>query len=451
MSLKSKELLEKSQALKADVVAVFENDEATGEERNGAREKLKEAVALIATAKEMRELEAAVAEFKAGDNGAEEKAHPQTKSGFSSLGQYLLSVYRTRPDLIHRTIASGNLHPGLLSRKADPDEAEIPQPESVDWIHKKDAVPQAAKQMVENVGASGGFLVPVEFRPELLQWAWEDNPIRARATVIPMRRRQLQVPTLDHTGTAAGATRQYGGVVASWTEEATQKDETEPEFRQINLVAHKLVCYTESSDELLADEAIGLVALLTRLFGGAIAWEEEWTFLRGTGAGQPLGVINAGATFVEPRAVAGTIGIDDIIQMIGHHQGSSPIWHITRAAFPTIAQLNGPAGNPSYVFIPNAREGIPATLFGFPIFWTEKLPTLGTQGDILLASWDMYLVGDRQQVTIDTTNIFRFRNDLTSWRAVHRVDGQPWLTQPVTLADGAWQISPFVILGDVAT
>ena len=449
MTVKSKELLERSNALKAEVVTVFDNEEATAEERNEAREKLAEAVVLIGTAKEMKALEAAVAEFKVGDNGAEEKARALTKSGFSSPGQYLLAVHSTRPDLIHRTMATGGLHPGLLTRKADSDEAD--QPEQVDWIHKKDAVPSAAKQLVENVGASGGFLVPIEYRPELLQWAWEMNPVRGRATVIPMRRRQLQVPTLDHTGTAAGATRQYGGVVASWTEEATQKDDTEPSFRQINLVAHKLVLYTESSDELLADEAIGLVALLTRLFGGAIAWEEEYTFLRGTGAGQPQGVINAGATHVEPRQVAGAIGIIDIINMIGHHQGNNPVWHITKAGFASIAQLNGPAANPSYVFIPNAREGMPATLFGFPIFWTEKLPALGTQGDILLASWDMYLIGDRQQVTIDTTNIFRFRHDLTSWRAVHRVDGQPWLSQPVTLADGAWQISPFVILGDVAT
>jgi HK97 family phage major capsid protein len=127
------------------------------------------------------------------------------------------------------------------------------------------------------------------------------------------------------------------------------------------------------------------------------------------------------------------------------------VWHVTREAFPSIAQLNGPAANPSYVFIPNAREGMPATLFGYPIYWTEKLPRLGVQGDILLASWDMYLVGDRQQTTIDATNVFRFQDDVTSWRAVHRVDGQPWLSQPVTLADGNWQISPFVILGDVAT
>ena len=76
---------------------------------------------------------------------------------------------------------------------------------------------------------------------------------------------------------------------------------------------------------------------------------------------------------------------------------------------------------------------------------------LGTQGDILLADWSYYLIGDRQATTIDSTNIFRFRDDITSWRAVHRVEGQPWLSQPFTLADGATTISPFVILGDVAS
>jgi len=282
---------------------------------------------------------------------------------------------------------------------------------------------------------------------------YEDNPIRARATVIPMRRRQLQIPTLDQTGTTSGETRQHGGIVASWTEEGVSKDETEPSFRQINLVAHKLVCYTEASDELLADEAVGLVAFLQSPMGftGAIRWEEEYCFLRGTGAGQPLGVLNAAATITVNRAAAGAIGVADIFNMLSQHHGDVPCWHISRAAMPQLLALNGPAANPSYIFIPNAREGAPGTLFGFPIYYTEKLPTLGAAGDILLADWNYYLIGDRQATTIDNSMHYRFRYDLTAWRAVHRVDGQPWLSAPLTLADGATQISPFVILGQVAS
>jgi hypothetical protein len=54
-------------------------------------------------------------------------------------------------------------------------------------------------------------------------------------------------------------------------------------------------------------------------------------------------------------------------------------------------------------------------------------------------------------VTIDTSSHERFQYDETSWRAVHRVDGQPWLNAPITLADGSTQISPFVILGAKTT
>ena len=116
-----------------------------------------------------------------------------------------------------------------------------------------------------------------------------------------------------------------------------------------------------------------------------------------------------------------------------------------------LMNLNGPAGNASYFWQPNARDGMPGTLMGYGIDYTEKLPTLGTSGDLLLADWSYYLIGDRQATTIDSSMHFRFRNDLTAWRAVHRVDGQPWLSAPLTLADGVTQISPFVILGDVAS
>ena len=452
MSVQSVELLEQSKVLQAEITATFGNPEATAEERNIAREKMVAAKDLIGASREMKELEAAMLEMQA--DVAETKRSvspvPTAPGGFRSVGEWLSMVALTKPEKVMMALATGALDMSrLVERKADPDDHDAP--ETTPWAHKDGTVPSDAKQLAEAVGATGGFLVPVQFEPTLLEWAWETNPIRARSTVIPMRRRQLQIPTLDQTGTAAGQTRQYGGVVSSWTAEATLKDLTDPVFRQINLVAHKLACFTIASDELLDDSAVSLVSLLSRLFGGAIEWETDYAFLRGTGAGQPMGVLNAPATFVQPRAVAGTISLADIVNMIAHHQGPTPMWHITREAFPVIAGLNGPAANPSFVFIPNAREGIPATLFGFPITWTEKLPRLGVQGDVLLASWNMYLIGDRQQTTIDTSIHFRFRWDQTCWRAVHRVDGQPWLSLPVTLADGNWQISPFVILGDVAT
>lgn len=435
--MNKQQMLDEANSLFAQAKALIEQDDQ-GPENAEQRDKLfKAAVEYQTKGSQLATIEQFASTYELAKHASENP--PQAK--FTGVGQYLQAVHQ-----IYDPKYRGPLHPALGTRFADKEE-----PDGVgNWLSKQAS---EHKDLLEQTGATGGFLVPVEFRAELLAIIYEDNPIRQRCNVIPMRRRQVLIPTLDQTGTAAGATRMHGGIAATWTEEATEKDETEPVFRQIALVAHKLVCYTEASDELLADEAVGLVAFLSGPtgFAGAIRWEEEWTFLRGTGAGQPLGLLNANATIAVARAAAGLIGVGDIANMLSQHHGDQPMWSLSRSAMPQLIQLNGPAANPSYIFIPNAREGLPGTLFGFPIDFTEKLPRVGQPGDILLADWRFYVVGDRQATTIDSSTHFRFRDDITAWRAVHRVDGQPQLSQPITLADGVTQISPFVILGAVAS
>jgi len=308
-----------------------------------------------------------------------------------------------------------------------------------------------SKDLVENVGASGGFLVPTEQRSELLQWTPELTAIRERCTVIPMRRRSVQIPTLDQTGTTASQPHWWGGVLAKWTEEAGSKDETEPTFRQITLTAHKLVCYTECSDELLADSAISLEGFLGAAFNGVISWYENHAFVNGTGAGQPQGIISAGATIGVARAGANAIAIADVINMLESFQGVSPMWLASRQALSNLMLLNGPTGNASYVFMPSARDAMPANLFGHPLFFSEMCPALGTKGDLILVDWSKYLIGDREQITVDSSKHYKFQNDLTAWRAVKRVDGQPWLSAPLTYQDGSTQVSPFVVLDDASS
>lgn len=315
------------------------------------------------------------------------------------------------------------------------------------------------KAMSEQTGASGGFLVPTEYNNELMAAAAETSIVRSRATVIPMRRRQIQMPVLDQTGTNSGAPGNFfGGMSFSWTEEAAEKTEDNPNFRQVTLTAHKLVGYTRVSDELVDDSAVSLDAFFRSPLGmaGGIAWQEDYAFLRGTGTGQPLGVINAGATVTVNRnatnpAVDFQNDLANMRSQLYTGMGGSPVWVINQALMNEIITLNGPTGNPSYIWQPNARDGIPGFLLGYPVIWTEKLPAQNTSGDILLANFAFYMIGDRQSTTIESTQFDRWRYDQTSWRAVHRVDGRPWLSAPLTLADGTFQVSPFVILGAKST
>lgn len=323
-------------------------------------------------------------------------------------------------------------------------------PRLVAW--KDAATPDERKDLVENVGASGGFLVPTEFYAQLMAIEGEAGIVRPRATKIRMARRAVDVPVLDQTTTTAGIGHWFGGMQFYWIEEATSKTETNAKFRKITLVANKLIGYTEASDELLADSAISLGDFFNSSLGfaGGIAWMEDYAFLRGTGAGQPQGVVNAGATITVARQAIGTpIQYLDIVNMMESFLPSARgVWVLNQSCMSNLFQMTVGTMN---VWQPNMQAGVPGSLFGMPVIFTEKLPTVGNAGDVLLADFRYYLIGDRQATTIESTQFYQWQYDLTSWRAVHRVDGQPWLSAPLTYQDGTIQVSPFVILGAKTT
>lgn len=433
------EMIAEARKLFSDAKAILENKSASAEDRAKVDEIIKSAKSLQANAMQLKDIEEAATAIDvqaAADASAAKSAPDATVTGGSdkkgwgkNWGEYLYQVWR-----------AGN-----------PKIVAAPDPRLV--YFKEVVQPGESKDMAENVGATGGFLVPPEFDMTLRAVMAETSLVRSRATIIRMARRQINIPVLDQTTTTAGQPHWFGGMNFYWAEEAEAKTEDDPNFRQIELVAHKIIGYTRASDELVADSAISLEDFLGGPLGmaGGIVWHEDYAFLRGTGAGQPLGIINAGATIVVPRAAVGNpIQYVDLVNMVESFlPNGQGIWIFNQTCMSNLLTLVDPNGN--YVWQPNAREGMPTTLFGYPVYFTEKLPTVGNQGDVLLADLKYYLIGDRQATTIESTKFDRWRYDQTSWRAVHRVDGQPWLSTPLTLVDGATQISPFVILGAKST
>ena len=83
---------------------------------------------------------------------------------------------------------------------------------------------------------------------------------------------------------------------------------------------------------------------------------------------------------------------------------------------------------------------------GIPILFTEKVPVLGTKGDIGLYDFSYYLIGDREDLIFSVTDQEKWLQNGTSYKATMRHDGQAWLDVPFTLMDGTKQVSPFVVL-----
>lgn len=426
-----KEKLAEAQKLFDKAQAILGNPESTAEEKSHLQEILEDARQLKADALEHRDVLQEAQELVTAQNEIEKKEQDkqQPVGEFKDWGEFLeASWYAT---------VEGIRDPRLKYVKDE--EGEGPQ----------------RKSMTGAVGSSGGFLIPAQFLPQLQAVQAEESLVRrAGATVIRMASRQVGLPVLDQTGTTAGQPHWFGGMTFYWAEEGEEKTETEASFRKINLVAKKLIGLTNASDELLDDSAISLGDFLSGPMGfaGGLAWMEDYAFFRGVGGGQPRGIVNAPATLAITRQTTGQIGYVDVINMYSNFLPSSRgAWFIQHSAMASIIQMTGPSGNASYVWQPNARDGTPGVLFGMPVYWTEKLPVLGNRGDILLADMRYYLVGDRQQTTIEATKYHRWVYDETSWRAVHRVDGQPWLSAPITYQDGSTQASPFVVLSTPAS
>ena len=305
----------------------------------------------------------------------------------------------------------------------------------------------------EGVDTAGGFLVPTEFKPAILAVALESSIIRASgATVIPMGSDSIAIPKIVDSTHASTV---FGGIVASWTEEAGTLSGVDPTFGQVKLIAHKLAGYTYASNELLADSAIALEALLIRMFGEALAYYEDTAFFSGDGVGKPLGIMNSGALLAINRSAATTVAAADIANMWARFMPGShgrAVWfanptvlaQLIKLSTTPITWLNTPGSTP------NVASAPPSQLMGKPIYFTEKCKALGTAGDIILADPSYYLIGDRQPITIASSEHVRFTTDQTAWRFVERVDGQPWVDAAFTPANGS-TLSPFVTLYTATT
>lgn len=313
----------------------------------------------------------------------------------------------------------------------------------------KELAEMTRKGLAEGTGVDGGFLVPEEYMNEIMRVQLEESVVRkAGARVIPMAYNIMKIPAVNIASNASGSI--FGGVTAYWTGEGETKTASAPKFKQITLEAKKLIGYVESSDELVNDSIVSMGGLLQELFAQTIAFEEDYAFLTGDGVGKPLGIINAPATISVTRTTASKVGTEDLVAMLArfHRKGGSPVWIINQSVLPEIYKLKDE--NSNYILLPGSNSNIsgalPSSIYGIPVIVTEKVPALGTSGDILLADMRYYLIGDRQRLTIDESIHAKFQTDEKSWRFVQRVDGQPWIDSAITPRAGGVTLSPFVKL-----
>lgn len=304
--------------------------------------------------------------------------------------------------------------------------------------------------------ASGGFLVPEAFRAELLALSLEASVVRPRARIVPMETSRVVYPFIDDT---SHATNVFGGVQGYWTPESGQMTDVAATFGRLALEAWKLTAFANVPNELIADSALSFEAFIRSTFPQALAYFADVAFLGGNGAGQPLGALtDANAARVvqdkETGQVADTIHWENIVKMYSRmlpQSLGSAVWVVSPNTFSELATMAlsvGTGGGP--IWLNNGVGGPPGTILGRPIVISEKIAALGNESDINFVDFSYYLVGDRQAMTVASSEHFRFQNGETSFSFVERLDGRPWLQSAITPRNGGDTLSPFVSLAERA-
>jgi len=314
-------------------------------------------------------------------------------------------------------------------------------------VIQKDAKLMEYREKVLSMGSDpeGGYLVPEEFIPELKQVASENGIIRPLATVIPASKEHpdtaVEIPVLNQAG--ASEKDFFAGVWFEWTAEGGDKKNTEPKFDNVKLDPQEYTGYAVLTDKLIRN-ANALGAYVKQVYSRAQVAFEDYFFLRGTGVGQPLGIINSPAYITVTRDTKLTVVWADIQGMLTHIlPGCNPIWVISRSLLGDVMGLTDAAGNS--IFIQgDATKKIPDRLAGYPIRWTFRVPTAGTQGDISLIDPSYYLIKDGYGPAFDESKHVYFLSNKTCLKMFSNVDGQPWLSGSITAEDGATEVSPFV-------
>lgn len=313
---------------------------------------------------------------------------------------------------------------------------------------------RAANGANEKIAEDGGFLVPPDFTTEI-----QKKIENGDESLVPYTR-QFKT-TSNNFSMPVYETAPWGteGIQAYWESEASTYQKTRPQVSNVDLKLHKLTALVYATDEVLED-AVGLAQLINDTAPEAIVAKINNAIIAGTGAGQPLGILNS--TFkvkvskVSMQA-ADTIRFENVNEMLGRllpQYINGAFWLTHPQAWP---QLRGmkfleSASSPVPVYMPpTGVAGSPyGSLYALPVkTFMGAVKALGDEGDFMLLNLRGYssvvkTAGIQQSIS---THV-QFVTDEVAFKFRTRIAGQSHFKAPVTTQNGSYQMSSLITLED---
>lgn len=311
-------------------------------------------------------------------------------------------------------------------------------------------VRKAIEGMSTTVGADGGYFVMPEFSDVMFERAYQ-SPLFGRLSTYTVGGNNMTFRRSAETSRVAGS--RAGGIQGYWVDEGGTITDTKPKTKTLSLKLLDLFVMVYLTNDL-AEDATAVEQFVREEAGKEIAFMLDEAVLRGSGVGQPIGILNAGATISiakETGQAAATIMAENIDKMwTRRYAGSNGyVWMTNQDTHPQLQQLQqslGTGGGMLYRPPGGLADAPYATIKGAPLLEVEQCSTLGTQGDLVLADLAQ-IVGITKGGIAQAESIhIKFDTDQKALRFKMRVNFRPWEDTPVTPNQGSATQSSFVML-----
>lgn len=324
-------------------------------------------------------------------------------------------------------------------------------------------------------GPTYGFAVKPEWYGQLFEIPVEQQVVVRDAFQVPVGNAlEFKWPALDQykAPTTLGGVIQpavFAGFQLAYKGEASQRPYSDSALDMIDFKIVDLTGFTTLSRDLIADNYIAMDAMAQRVFARAFQWMEDYMSIQGPGGGKPQGYFNSPAVLTQTRGTASHIYYADLVGMLSKLHPA--FWQEARfvanvTTIPELVAIQSSSG--TFVYNPNAlisqamRPSVQADsnhergdntykgagqLLGLPVYFTEKVPALGNQGDLSLVAPSQYGVARRAGLEVGLSEHFLFDTDLLAFRFKMRHDMKGLWRGPYIQADGSsTKVSPFILL-----
>jgi HK97 family phage major capsid protein len=292
------------------------------------------------------------------------------------------------------------------------------------------------KSLATNDDTKGGIIVPEDFQLSIIKKVPNFSQVAGLVRTQPTSRDVLRWPTIPYSTDDISTS----GVSVTWEDETDTNTETDFSMGSSAVGIKKCRALIKVSNDLLEDNAVDIVGLLSDLLAEAFGIESDKVLTNGSGGKKPEGFMtNSDISTINSGAGAALTydGLVNFIYGLPEQYSQGAVFMCKRATVALLRQLKDSQNRP--LWEPSMQVGAPATVLGMPIRTNEHMPAVAAAAKAaVVADFNrLYVLAERVGLTIRRLDEKYADTDEVGFIARRRFGGKvvaPWAARTLTIA-----------------